>query len=178
MLGGEQREHGAYRPTEQPDERDADHQQSGFDDDVAVVFGNADIDHALHKTRLDQVHRDFERHEQRRENRPFPVRLEKCQQASERAHRSGVLSGASRDFGGEQPLEGWNRLADELLVVSRKLVEALLEGFPPKAALGMKSLAARFGGAEPDDALVTGIAPLRHKALLPEPPRHRRYRWW
>ena len=86
ILGSQHREDGAAHAPNQADERHHHHPQPAGDDDLQVVFGNADVDDVLHQERLQQIHGHFHDHEQRRQRGPKPVRFEKPGKLSCGAH--------------------------------------------------------------------------------------------
>ena len=54
-----------------------DHDGAGVQHQLQVAGGDAVVDDPLHQERLQQVHRDFKDHQQRREESPVPIGAQK-----------------------------------------------------------------------------------------------------
>ena len=86
ILRGANGEDGAAHPPEEADDGAGDHPGGGAVDQREVAAPEALVDDPLDQARLQEIHRHFEQHQQRREDRPGAVGEQKAGQLACRAH--------------------------------------------------------------------------------------------
>ncbi|OPZ11080.1 MAG: hypothetical protein BWZ10_02247 [candidate division BRC1 bacterium ADurb.BinA364] len=80
-LHGDRGENAVSDAADRADRGETDHQQPGVQHKGQIQIRDSLIDDALHKARLQHIHRDFDSHQQRGQRDPMPIWLEKSQYA-------------------------------------------------------------------------------------------------